>query len=153
MKNIFNKKKLIIPSIGILVVGLVMMFFMPYIKNDIGKIVYGSISCLIMILGYVSIPTILNSIVRQEIPKSKEGVFMGVKMIFVVALPMCIGPFIGDAMNKISGLTYTDDFGTVSYVPSNYNYLAAIGVVLFALIPAIFVLKFSKEKGEKVDEK
>lgn len=78
---------------------------------------------------------------------------MGVKMIFVVALPMCIGPFIGDAMNKISGLTYTDDFGTVSYVPSNYNYLAAIGVVLFALIPAIFILKFSKEKEVKVDEK
>ena len=78
---------------------------------------------------------------------------MGVKMIFVVALPMCIGPFIGDAMNKISGLTYTDDFGTVSYVPSNYNYLVAIGVVLFALIPAIFILKFSKEKEEKFDEK
>ena len=78
---------------------------------------------------------------------------MGVKMIFVVALPMCIGPFIGDAMNKISGLTYTDDFGTVNYVPSNYNYLVAIGVVLFALIPAIFILKFSKEKEEKVDEK
>lgn len=149
----FGKEKLIIPSIAILVIGLLMMFFMPYINNEVLKIIYGSISCLIMILGYVSIPTILNSIVRQEIPKSKEGVFMGVKMIFVVALPMCIGPFIGDAMNKISGLTYTDDFGRVSYIPSNYNYLVAIGVVLLTLIPAIFIIKLNKQKEEKIDEK
>lgn len=78
---------------------------------------------------------------------------MGVKMIFVVALPMCIGPFIGDAMNKISGLTYTDDFGRVSYIPSNYNYLVAIGVVLLTLIPAIFIIKLNKQKEEKTNEK
>ena len=66
----FGKEKMIIPSLVVLIVGLIMMYFMPYdFSNDVLKVVYSSLACLIMISGYVGIPTVLNSLVRSNIPK------------------------------------------------------------------------------------
>lgn len=142
-----GKKKMIIPTFGILAVGLLMMFFVSYIEDNTLRTVYAAISGLVMILGYVSVPTILNAFVREYIPKGKEGSFMGVRMIFVVALPMCIGPFIGDALNKMTGETYTNEYEVTSYLPSNWNYIVALGILVLALIPVIFFIKSSKKEN------
>lgn len=142
----YGKEKILIPGIGVLAIGLLMMFFIPFVKNDTGRTIYGAISALIMIMGYIAIPSLLNAIVRQNIPKGQEGSFMGVKMIFVVLLPMCVGPFIGDAMNKLSKEVYVDGFGTASQLPSNYNYLLSIGILLLCLIPIIFMIKNKKKE-------
>lgn len=148
----FGKEKMIIPSLVVLMVGLIMMYFMPYdFSNDVLKVVYSSLACLIMISGYVGIPTVLNSLVRSNIPKEKEGVFMGVKMIFLVALPMCIGPFIGDALNKTYDKSYVDDFGVSNQIPSNINYIVASCILLLIIIPVIMVYVLDK-KEKKVNE-
>ena len=142
-----------IPVVIILMVGLVLMFFAPKIEDDTLRIVYTSIAGLVMILGYVSIPTIFNSIVRDNIPKSKEGAFMGVRMLFVVALPMCIGPFIGDSLNANFGSTYLSEYNVESVVPSEYGYLMALGILMLTFIPIIFILKEMKKlKNDEVKE-
>ncbi len=147
-----GKEKMIIPSVIILIIGLIMMYFMPYdFNSEVGKVVYSCFAALVMIAGYVGIPTVLNSLVRSNIPKEKEGVFMGVKMIFLVALPMCIGPFIGDALNKVSNKTYEGDFGVVSQVPSNINYLVAAGILLLIIIPVVLMYLLDK-KGKTINE-
>lgn len=143
-----GKTKMIIPVIVILIIGLFMMFFIPYINNDTLRIVYAAISGLIMILGYVSVPTVLNSLVRSNIPKGKEGTFMGIRMIFVVALPMCIGPFIGDALNKAYGENYVGDYGVESPLPSNYGYLVSLFILLIAIILIIFVLLKNRKENK-----
>lgn len=143
-----GKTKMIIPVIVILIIGLFMMFFVPYINNDTLRIVYAAISGLIMILGYVSVPTVLNSLVRSNIPKGKEGTFMGIRMIFVVALPMCIGPFIGDALNKAYGENYVGDYGVESPLPSNYGYLVSLFILLIAIILIIFVLLKNRKENK-----
>ena len=145
-----GKAKMIIPVIVILIIGLFMMFFIPYIGNDTLRIVYAAISGLIMILGYVSVPTILNSLVRSNIPKGKEGTFMGIRMIFVVALPMCIGPFIGDALNKAYGENYVGDYGVESPLPSNYGYLVSLFILVIAIILIIFVLIMGRKENRNV---
>ena len=145
-----GKAKMIIPVIVILIIGLFMMFFIPYIGNDTLRIVYAAISGLIMILGYVSVPTILNSLVRSNIPKGKEGTFMGIRMIFVVALPMCIGPFIGDALNKAYGENYVGDYGVESPLPSNYGYLVSLFILIIAIILIIFVLIMGRKENRNV---
>ena len=127
-----------------------MMFFIPYIGNDTLRIVYAAISGLIMILGYVSVPTVLNSLVRSNIPKGKEGTFMGIRMIFVVALPMCIGPFIGDALNKAYGENYVGDYGVESPLPSNYGYLVSLFILVIAIILIIFVLIKGRKENRNV---
>jgi MFS family permease len=142
----YGKGKMIIPTLVTYGVGILLMFFGPYISSETGRTVYMSISTLIMILGFVAVPTILNAFVREYIPKGKEGVFMGVRMIFVVLLPMCIGPFIGDAMNGIGGLTYTDDFGIKNNIPSNYGYLIALAILALVVIPLIFIFKNNKKE-------
>ena len=145
-----GKAKMIIPVIVILIIGLFMMFFIPYIVNDTLRIVYAAISGLIMILGYVSVPTVLNSLVRSNIPKGKEGTFMGIRMIFVVALPMCIGPFIGDALNKAYGENYVGDYGVESPLPSNYGYLVSLFILVIAIILIIFVLIKGRKENRNV---
>lgn len=141
-----NKFIMIIPIILILMIGLLTLFFAPMIKDDITRIIYTAISGTIMILGYVSVPTILNSLVREYIPKGKEGSFMGVRMIFVVALPMCIGPFIGDTMNESFGKTYEGEYGVTSFIPSEYSYLVSIAILLLIIVPMIFIFKEIKKE-------
>ncbi len=142
----FGKNKMILPSFAVFGIGILMMFFIPKLSS--GKTVYAAISGLIMILGYVGVPTVLNALVRQYIPKGEEGIFMGVRMLFVVALPMCIGPFIGDALNRSLGSEVPSSAfdGVMDTVPSEYGYLVGLGILLLSLIPIYFYLK--KEKTE-----
>lgn len=139
-----GKRKMILPTAGILALGLLLLFFAPAIVSDTGRYVYTAIGGTVMILGYVGMPTILNALVRDEIPKGKEGSFMGVRMVFVVALPMCIGPFIGDALNRGTGETYAGEYGNISSLPSPYGYLVALFLLLLILVPYFFLKKTDK---------
>ncbi len=140
----FGKNKMILPSFAVFGIGILMMFFIPKLTG--GKTIYAAISGLVMILGYVGVPTVLNALVRQYIPKGEEGIFMGVRMLFVVALPMCIGPFIGDALNRNLGSEVPSSTfdGVMDTVPSEYGYLVGLGILILAIIPICFYLK--KEK-------
>jgi MFS family permease len=124
------------------------MYFIPSFGASTGKTVYASIAGLVMILGYVAVPTIVNALVRQYIPKGEEGSFMGIRMLFVVALPMCIGPFIGNGFNQAYGESYEGDYSVVGKTPSKFGYLMALAVLVLALIPTYFYLKEQK-KGTK----
>lgn len=139
-----GKNKMIIPIFTIFAIGILMMFFIPNMASSSSKTVYAAISGTIMILGYVGIPTVVNALVRENIPTNEEGTFMGVRMLFVVALPMCIGPFIGDALNSSLGSTYETTYGTLDVVPSQYGYLVGLGILLLSIIPIIFYFKIEK---------
>jgi MFS family permease len=143
-----GKKKMIIPSFAILLIGLILLFFVPGIENENERTIYCAVAGLVMILGYVGVPTIINALVRQYIPKGKEGVFMGVRMIFVVALPMCIGPFIGDGLNRGLGISYTTEFKVLTYIPTKYSYLVAGAILLLALIPIYFLFRLGRRPGK-----
>lgn len=149
----FGKDKMIIPSIAILMAGLLLMYFIPSIGSGNTRTGYAAFSCLIMIFGYVAIPTVINALVRQYIPKGEEGTFMGVRMIFVVALPMCIGPFIGDAFNQAYGQTYKSEYNVTSVTPSKFGYLMALAILALALIPTFFYLNSVKKGNTSNEEK
>ncbi len=136
-----GKTKMIVPTTAILALGLLLLFFAPDISGDIGRYAYTALSGMVMILGYVAMPTILNSLVRDYIPKGKEGSFMGVRMVFVVALPMCIGPFIGNALNQMTGESYFNEYGVEASLPSKYGYLVGLVLLLLIFIPYFFLRK------------
>ena len=139
-----GKIKMILPTCAILGLGLLMLFFAPDIASDTGRYAYTAIAGLVMILGYVAVPTILNSLVRDYIPKGKEGSFMGVRMLFVVALPMCIGPFIGDALNQATGQTYVNEYDIVSALPSKFGYIAGLVLLLLIVVPYFFLARSTR---------
>lgn len=142
-----SKLSMILPICALLAIGLLCMFFIPEVKNDTARTIYAAFSGTLMIAGYVSVPTILNSLVKDFIPKGREGSFMGVRMIFVVALPMCIGPFIGDALNASYGVSYTNEYNVTSAVPSPYGYIVGLIILLLVIVPFIFLIKKPKDKN------
>ncbi len=143
-----KKENMMVPVIIILMIGLLLMFFIPYVNDDTLRTVYGSFAGLVMILGYVSVPTILNSMVKDNIPKGKEGSFMGVRMLFVTALPMCVGPFIGDALNAAYGKYYISEYGVESVVPSERGYIVGIAILVLSFIPIYFIIKEIKKQNK-----
>ena len=144
----YGKNKMILPAFAVFFIGILMMFFIPYAfqEGSASRTAYAAISGLVMIFGYVSVPTVVNALVRQNIPEGEEGIFMGVRMLFVVALPMCIGPFIGDSLNRAFGSKVESSLfeGVFDTVPSQYGYLVGAAILLFALLPIYFY--FRKEK-------
>lgn len=151
-----GKVKMILPSLLIQLASLLMMFFAVSIPDGISRVVYTSFSGILLILGYVLLPTLFNALIREDIPKGKEGSYMGVRMLFVVALPMLIGPFIGDALNQSFGQTYSTEYGELTFLPSNYGYLVAFFILLLLLIPLFFLSRYDrkhrKNKGYLVSE-
>lgn len=145
-----GKSRMIFPSLLVFALGVLMMFFIPDIRSEDGRTVYACFAGLVMIAGYVGVPTILNSLIRSKIPAGEEGTFMGVRMIFVVALPMCIGPFIGDALNENLGETYTGTYGVTSFTPTRYDYLVALGFLLLILLPLYFYFRLERKQTENV---
>ncbi len=148
--DLIGKNGMIIPTFVIYSIGILMMFFIPYVGNtgDSIRTIYAAISGMMMILGYVGVPTIVNALVREKIPEGKEGTFMGIRMLFVVALPMCIGPFIGNALNGALGQQYTTTYGDVSSVPTEYGYLVGLALLLLAIIPIFMYLKMRKKDNK-----
>ncbi len=145
----FSKMGMIIPVFVILIVGCIMMFFAPSVADDTGRTVYTAIAGTVMILGYVSVPTVLNAMVREKIPHGKEGAFLGIRNLFVVALPMCIGPFIGDALNQAYGVHYLNEYNVDSLVPSEWGYIVASCILLLAFIPIIYLIIKGKKNKDK----
>jgi len=75
------------------------------------------------------------------------GHFQGIRMIFSVALPMIIGPFIGSAVIKSSDMTYID-MGQVKSVPTPGIFLAAAVVLLVVIVPVLALKKQEKIRHE-----
>lgn len=141
-----GKEKSLIPTLLIVILGCVAMFFIKFFPEGLYRTLYACGAGLILILGYVSFPSILNSLVRIHIPKGKEGIFMGVRMIFVVALPMSIGPFIGSSLNKGFGNLYTGEYGVQDYLPTEWGYIVAIAIFALIFILLIYILRQARKR-------
>lgn len=143
-----GKVKMILPSLGIQLLSLLMMFFATRVQQGAPRTIYAAFSGILLILGYVLLPTLFNALIREDIPQGKEGSYMGVRMLFVVALPMLIGPFIGDALNSHLGREYLTEHNEVSFLPSEYDYLVAFFLLFLMLIPLYFLFKYNKKHSK-----
>ena len=131
-----NKLSFLIPAGIIMVAGLVAMFF---VRGMVAVIVGGCV----MMSGYMLVSATLNGIVRDHTPGGLVGHFQGIRMIFIVMIPMIIGPFIGSAVIKGSDMTYME-MGQLKSVPTPGIFLAAAVVVALVIIPVIALRKQEK---------
>ena len=76
------------------------------------------------------------------------GLFQGVRMIFVVLVPMVIGPIIGNIVCRVSSVKYINDYGVETSAPGNVMFFAAAAVGILIVIPLIPLIKkgFNPEK-------
>lgn len=138
-----------IPATLILSLGC----FLVYLVKP-GDLTFAIIAGTIMIFGYIYLGTVLNTLVRDSIPKEKEGVFMGVRMIFVVMIPMVTGPYIGQYItDNYATSTYIGDYGTEQNLPPALIWLVSSLIVLLVLIPlVIYVIRYFKNNSYKKDD-
>lgn len=136
----FGKLSFTVPAAGIMLLGLIGMFF---VRSQIGVILAGTV----MMSGYMMLSAALSANIRDWTPEGKVGHFQGIRMIFAVLLPMIIGPSIGAAVIRGSDSTYVE-LGQVKTVPTPGIYLAAAVVLLLVAVP-VFLLR----KREKVNIK
>lgn len=97
------------------------------------------------LVGYVVIQIQLTATMRDFIPEDKVGLFQGIRMIFVVLLPMIIGPALGDLACRSSNITIIE-YGVEKLVPSTSMFFYAAIVAVFIIIPMLIL---NKKKGFK----
>lgn len=131
-----GKTRFVLISAAVFVVGLVCAFF----AKSLG--IFG-ICALPVLAGYGLLMIILNASVRDFTPEGMAGRFQGIRMIFMVLLPMVIGPAVGSAVIKSfnTGLNYSNDYGELVAVPVPQMFLAAAAISVLIFIPLIAVRK------------
>ena len=147
-----GKSKTLLPTIFLYCLGLAMMVFIPLIDMYILRLVYGIVSAIIMMIGFIAGPAMVNAYLRQYIPKGKEGSFLGVRMIFVVLLPMVIGSNLAEAITKVHNLT-RDINGHQVVIPSPFIFVTALAVGISLFFIAKKLLKSLDVVNETVSEK
>ena len=139
-----GKNRILLPSLGVTLVGMIGMFFaksMPLL------ITMG----IILMSGYMISTAVLGSKIRDYTPRNEVGLFQGIRMIFVVLIPMVTGPFIGEAAYNNTANTYLNEYGIATKLPNEYIYIAAAVVLLLAIAPVIILI--IKDKKAKALEK
>ncbi len=136
-----NKTYCLIPSAIFMPIGL----FLLSTSTNIKVVLIGILPAA---LGFVLMTIQLNAAIKDFIPVGKAGLFQGIRMIFVVLIPMIAGPYLGDLACRNSAVTYKNEYGVETLVPSSSMFLYAAIVALFVFVPLFFLIK----KGFKVEE-
>ena len=135
-----GKYKLVFSALGAAILGGLLLFFL---MDQIGVIIGG----IILMTGYLVSTAVLGAKIRDYTPEKETGLFQGVRMVFVVMIPMVTGPFIGQWVSMINGNWAPNDYGEWTVLPNQYIFLFAIIIIALAVIPLIFLLR--REKANK----
>ena len=137
-----NKGRLLFLAAAIMTVGLFAMYFSKWGNHTFRLVSFGIAGC-VMITGYIFVLALTGAIVRDNTPAADAGKLQGIRMIFSVLIPMIIGPFIGNSINKAANIPLPDsssaDVMTTQYIPAPEIFLAACVTMLlvFVFIPAL----------------
>lgn len=102
------------------------------------------------VIGYVVLMIQLNAAIRDFIPVGMAGRFQGIRMIFVVLIPMIVGPAIGDIACLNAGAVYTNEYGVETIVPDAKMFIYSAVISVLVLIPLSILIKkgFYNDKKE-----
>ncbi len=134
----FNRKSVIIVgTITGSILTIIMGIVSPYIRDNLESI--GMLAVLLYVIG--QIPTMAAAIAHggwllDSYPSGEVGKFQGVRMIFMVALPMVIGPPIGALVIKSFGIPFEDGF-----IPTPEIFIIGGTIAILAIIPILFIKK------------
>ena len=137
-----SKAKGLIPSAFLAMAGLVILST----STDIHIILIGIVPAVV---GNLVMGIQLNAAIKDFIPEGKAGLFQGIRMIFTVLIPMVLGPALGDMACRNSAVTYVNEYGVDTIVPSSSMFIYAAIVSLLVFVPLFFLIK----KGFKLEEK
>lgn len=75
---------------------------------------------------------------KDLLPEQNRGKFLGIRMIFWIAIPMVVGPWIGSTLIQRFGIP-TSFNGEAGFIPVPIIFQVGSAIALLALIPLFFV--------------
>ena len=136
-----GKNRIIFPALASAVAGGILMTFLT---DQIGVI----IGCTLLMAGYLVCTAVLGAKVRDYTPVNQAGLFQGVRMVFVVMIPMVTGPYIGSGVSNINRVEYYNEaYDMMELRPNSLIFLFTAIVLVLALVPIIFLIR--KEKADE----
>ena len=141
-----GKNKIMIPALAVGAIGGAIIFFVPADQSftQVGLIIGG----IVLMTGYLVSTAVLGAKVRDYTPEKEVGLFQGVRMIFVVLIPMIIGPLIGNALCRIGGTPYQNEYDQTVYPPNKWLFLVTGIIFLCAVVPVILMIRKEKKLNE-----
>ena len=127
----------ILPTLGLLAAGYIGLYF---VRNT--ALVF--IASLIMMCGFIGTGAVIGALIRDCTPKNKAGMFQGLRIVGQVLIPGVVGPAIGAWVLRNAD-TVTNSDGTVSFVPNENIFLAALIALLTVLIVLPPLCKMTKK--------
>lgn len=148
-----NKLRFIIPGVIIYIAGALAMYLVSPVCFEKTPIAFLCAVGFVQSIGNYMISIACTATVRNLTPKDKVGLFQGVRMIFSVLIPMCVGPLITAIINtaNVDNIIGYDTAGQPIYIYSPAMFLIAAAVVVFTLIPALLLIK--NQKAQLKEEK
>ncbi len=142
-----GKNKIMIPALLVTVTGCYLMFILDKSMGMYPVIIGGTV----LMTGFMVSSAVLGAKVRDYTPENEVGLFQGIRMIFLVLIPMVTGPYIGLGVSYINRIDYVNEYNQTVVQPNQFIFLFAGIVMLLAIIPIIIILK--KEKKHEVTTK
>ena len=137
-----GKYKLVFSSLTAAVVGGVLLFIF---KDQAGVIIGG----IILMTGYLVSTAVLGAKIRDYTPEKETGLFQGVRMVFVVMIPMVTGPFIGQWVSMINGTWAENEYKEWTVLPNENIFIFAVIFIALAVLPLLFLIKKEKSNNEQ----
>ncbi|MBQ1505565.1 MAG: hypothetical protein IIZ48_02230, partial [Erysipelotrichales bacterium] len=126
------------PLLGIMILGILSFWAIQFTSGVLKNVIlYGG--GVLMMGGILSLTGAFSSSFQDNLPEGTEGRFQGVRMCFMVLIPMIIGPII----SLLIGLDAMGMNGE-NFVPPYTMFLAAAIVAVFAAIPIRYVRRQSR---------
>ena len=135
-----GKNKILLPALAVGVIGGIVLTF---VRQTVGFMIGGTI----LMSGYLVCTAILGAKVRDYTPNNQAGLFQGVRMVFVVLIPMVTGPYIGQAASLINAQTYVNEYGQTVTRPNEFIFLFTSIVLALVSIVIIILMRKENEKA------
>ncbi len=132
-----GRKHFYYPLLAVMILGI-LSFWMIQFTSGIMKTLILYVGGVLMMGGILSLTGAFTSSFQDYLPEGTEGRFHGVRMCFMVLIPMIVGPII----SLLIGLDAMGMNGE-GFVPPYALFMAAAIVALFAVYPIWYVRKES----------
>ena len=136
-----GRKRFYLPLLFLTVVGTLSFWLLQFTGGALKTVVLYAGGSLMM-AGILSLNGSFTSTFQDNIPAGFEGRYQGVRMCFVVLIPMIVGPII----SLLVGLDAMGINGE-NFVPPYSIFLAAAIVAVLAVIPIIFIRKSADKEA------
>ena len=110
--------------------------------REIPTLIIGGI---ILMSGYLVCTAVLGAKIRDYTPTNQTGLFQGVRMVFVVLIPMVTGPYIGQGVSLINAQQYVNEYGQLVTRPNEYIFVFTAIVLALVFIPLIILFRQEKK--------